>query len=324
MGGRLDYWRRIASVYLLGAPSAVTFWHEKPAVSEGVDMHSLGAYYMTFADKARYTGPRDEKGVIKLDYHGSIGVRYNPIAVAQYGLAHWNLFLKTKDHRHLTEATAQADWLVGNLEENEKGVPVWKHRFAWRYAQELKPGWYSGLAQGSGISLLSRIYTATKDEKYRAAAQRAFRAFVTNVKDGGVQVKDEEGNLWLEEYIVKPPTHILNGFLWTLWGVWDYWLLTGDKVAHDLFDRCIATLKTNLPRYDIGFWSLYDLSEQNLKMVASPFYHHLHVVQLGVTHILTSEEVFGLYAKRWSRYALNPLYFGLAVAYKAFFKIFYF
>ena len=42
---------------------------------------------------------------------------------------------------------------------------------------------------------------------------------------------DEHGNLWFEEYIVSPPTHILNGFMWAAWGVYDYFLATGDPTA---------------------------------------------------------------------------------------------
>ena len=37
-------------------------------------------------------------------------------------------------------------------------------------------------------------------------------------------------------------------------------------------------------------------------MVASPFYHQLHIVQLRVMHRLTSEEEFARVADRWESY----------------------
>ena len=65
--------------------------------------------------------------------------------------------------------------------------------------------------------------------------------------DNGVDENiDSNEDIWLEEYIVNPPTHILNGFIWGIWGVYDYWLLTNDKKIKNLFDNYINTIKNNL------------------------------------------------------------------------------
>ena len=98
-GARIRYLRRIAASYLGGGTSQLTFWHEKPAVNPAASYRSLGPYYMTFTDKARYEGPFDEQGVPLLDYHGDIGLRYNPIAIAQYGLAHYNRMASSSPSR---------------------------------------------------------------------------------------------------------------------------------------------------------------------------------------------------------------------------------
>ena len=84
------------------------------------------------------------------------------------------------------------------------------------------------------------------------------------------------------------------------------------------------TLDKNLPRYDAGFWSLYDLSRQALKMVASPFYHKLHIVQLKVMHILTGQPVFDSYAKKFAAYEQNWFFRNWALLCKIVFKVFYF
>lgn len=279
---------------------------------------------MTFADKANYNGPRDDGGIILLDYRGDIGLQHNPIAIAQYGLARLNLYLNSRREDDLNEAKRHGDWLVSNLKKNSKGVEIWPHDFSWRYRENLLPGWYSALAQGTGLSLLVRLYKATLDEKYLDTARRAYAALLAPVESGGVQFVDDSGDIWLEEYVVDPPTHILNGFLWTLWGVWDYYLLTREKSALELFEKCSKTIEKNLPRYDSGFWSLYDLSEGVLRMIASPFYHRLHIVQLQVTKKLASDPVFGEYAERWAGYEKNPIYRISALVYKIIFKIFYF
>lgn len=320
---RFQYFRRIFKVYLTPRKGYLSFWHEEPAVSEGITRDTLGPYYMTFADKTHYHGPRDSSGVILLDYFFDIGRQYNPLAIAQYGLGHFNLYLKTKHPAHLAEAHAQADWLVRNLEE-ERGMFVWKHHFRWHYKQYLAPGWYSAHSQGAGISLLARMYGETHDERYREAAVRAFKALDTDVQCGGVRVVDSRGDVWLEEYVVTPPTHILNGYIWGLWGVWDYYLLTNDSAGKRLWDRCVQTLIRNLPKYDAGFWSLYDLSRQRMRMVVSHFYHKLHIVQLQIMYILTKEKLFLEYRDRFAHYERGVLNRVCALIYKTVFKLLYF
>ena len=61
-------------------------------MNPAAQVNALGEYYMTFAEKAGYAGPHDDRGVPMLNYHGQIGVQYNPIAVAQWGLGNFNQF----------------------------------------------------------------------------------------------------------------------------------------------------------------------------------------------------------------------------------------
>lgn len=276
-----------------------------------------------FLYKANYPGPFDENGIPLLDYKGKIGKQYNPIAIAQYGLGHYNLY-KKMEIKNLEIAIKQANWLVDNLETNQQGVKVWMHHFDWEYRDKLKAPWYSALAQGSGISLLVRIFNEIKEEKYLQIVEEAFRSLLTTIDKGGVLYVDKNGYYWLEETIVNPPTHILNGFLWTLFGVWDYWLLTNDESAKNLFDRCIKTLKNNLKKYDTGFWSLYEQSGTKIKMLASPFYHSLHIVPLRILYKMTVEPIFKEYAEKWKKYKQNWFYRNLALIYKIIFKIFYY
>jgi D-glucuronyl C5-epimerase C-terminus. len=61
-----------------------------------------------------------------------------------------------------------------------------------------------------------------------------------------------------------------------------------------------------------------------MKMLASPFYHHLHIVQLQVMHRLTGDPLFADYARRWEAYRRDPFKHTLALAYKAVFKLLYY
>jgi len=321
---RLRYLQRVFSAYLLPGKSQLSFWHETSRANDRATFDKLGEYYMEFASKADYSGHYDAEGIPMLDYRGYIGLQYNPIAIAQYGLGNYNLFEQRGSEQRRSKFLAAADWLVSNLAQNLHGMWVWNHNFDWEYRNTLKAPWYSGLAQGQGISLLVRAHQATRDSKYEDAARRASESLSRFVDEGGVLFRDKRGDVWIEEYLVDPPTHILNGMIWALWGVHDYALATRERSAQELFDKVVRTLERNLPRYDAGFWSLYEQSGTRLKMVASLFYHRLHIVQLGIMHRLTGIDMFREYAERWKAYERSRLKRTAALAYKSAFKLCYY
>jgi heparosan-N-sulfate-glucuronate 5-epimerase len=322
---RLAYYRRVFSAYLLRSNSQLTFWHDRPEANLLARVDQLGEYYMTFSQKADYAGPFDSAGVPLLDYRGQIGMQYNPIAIAQYGLGNYNLLRHgTEPEARRKKMLAASDWLVTNLEQNSRGVWVWNHKFDWEYRDTLRAPWYSGLAQGQGISLLVRAHRETGESTYLEAAQRAFPSMLRSPEDGGVLCTDDRGDVWIEEYLVDPPTHILNGMIWASWGVYDYFLTTGDAKARDLFEAVLGTITNNISRYDLGFWSLYEQAGTRLKMIASPFYHRLHIVQLRILHQITRRPIFHEYAERWETYAQSRVRRVAALCYKSAFKLCYY
>jgi heparosan-N-sulfate-glucuronate 5-epimerase len=340
IASRLRYYRRILPAYLGSGASQLSFWHETPEINsqafdstDGDARESIsedrnspspgricrGPYYMLFREKADYAGPHDNDGIPLLDYRGAIGRQYNPIAIAQWGLANGNIFFSTRDESRRERTLKAANWLANNLEQNAHGLWVWNHHFDWEYRDTLRAPWYSGLAQGQGISLLLRAHAMSSDERYREAAERAFTPLTTQIADGGMLF--DEGDLWIEEYIVNPPTHILNGFIWALWGVFDYAVAPGNAQGRQLWDRGVRSLIANLPRYDTGFWSLYEQSGTRLKMLASPFYHRLHIIQLRVMAKLTGEATFTKFADRWQAYARSSVNRARALIEKSAFKL---
>lgn len=321
---RVNYYRRVFRAYLIPGESQLSFWHDAADLNLRASVNSLGEYYMNFPLKAEYSGPSDADGIPLLNYHGNIGLQYNPIAIAQWGLGNFNLYCKTRTSRTGRKFILASDWLCKNLQPNSFGVHVWDHHFDWEYRQKLQAPWYSGLAQGQGISLLVRAHAETGDAKYLRAAYLAFCSFLAGTESGGVTLKDDAGNVWFEEYVVDPATHILNGFIWAAWGVYDLFLATGSSEAVGLFAKAVATLRANLDRYDLGFWSLYELSGTLLPMIASPFYHRLHITQLRVMHRITQEHFFSDYADRWQNYAYSPFKRTRALCYKGAFKLCYY
>lgn len=69
------------------------------------------------------------------------------------------------------------------------------------------------------------------------------------------------GRAWFEEYPTTPGSFVLNGFLYSLLGLYDLASINrnGTNKSRQLYDEGMATLKEMLPLYDTGSGSIYDL-----------------------------------------------------------------
>jgi hypothetical protein len=177
----------------------------------------------------------------------------------------------------------------------------------------LAPGWSSALAQGQAGSVFVRAHLASGDDRYAELALLAVEPFLAGselVTDGPI----------LEEAPSDPPSHVLNGWMSALWGLWDVQLGLGDARARSLFDASVGCLRTALPSYDTGWWTLYSLYPHPLKDLAKPIYHRFHVTQLEVYHRLTGFADIGAARARWASYDRAPSR-GRAIAQKAAFAV---
>lgn len=321
---RLKYWRRIFSAYYGGGKSHLTFWHGTPEVNLDAEPGTLDQYWQRFHVKADYPGQYDGDGIPMLDYRGHVGLQYNPIAIAQYGLGNWNLWRATDDPDRRTRFLGVADWLVRNLEPNPAGLPVWNHHFDWEYRTPLSDPWYSCLSQGQGLSVLARAHDHTGEQRYLDALHAGFEVFTVPLHKGGVSYWDEDGYVWFEETVCDPPTHILNGFMWASWAMYDLALHPGIPEAQELWEGAVRTLKDTMHRFDIGYWSIYDEAGLGISNAASAFYHALHIVQLRIMHRLSGDDAFQEWADRWARYQADPLKQRRAWAHKSLFKLLYY
>ena len=170
------------------------------------------------------------------------------------------------------------------------------------------PGWRSAMGSGQAISLFCRVYSYTKQSKYLEAAVRALRLFNTPVSENGF-VSTVMGNLKMfEEYPSEPSLHVLNGFIFSLIGLYDLSRVEQDsKVAKGLFDVGIKTLLRILPMYDNGRGTFYDLRHVVLPGVepkrARWDYHAVHLGQLQLLKVITGESVIDQILTRWKGYA---------------------
>lgn len=224
---------------------------------------------------------------------------YNPVTISQFALKNYNLFTEGNDPERRDLFLKLSRKLLRMAERGVSGSWVWYYKIPIPF-YVVDPLWISGMAQGEALSVLLRAYLMTEEDSFIKVAKGAMRSFNLRIDEGGVASTFPDGSLVFEEIPSYPPSCILNGFIFALFGIYDYWRVTGDERVHCLFKEAVRSLKGNLFRYDTGYWSLYDLWQP--QRVASYQYHSLHIEQLQTLHRLSGEDQFRRFAEKMARY----------------------
>lgn len=257
------------------------------------DPDDLLAYYLNQSRRADYAGPFDSGGIPLYVYQGRAD--HLPVLIGFYALGNLERYRRDKAEPNLEAFLKVADWLTSS----QQADGTWRSNFSMpRFG--LKPGFPSAMVQGVAISCLVRGYKLSGKEVHLEAAEKALTPFHIDVRDGGV-TSHEHGRPFYEEYPLDPPHHVLNGFLYAMWGLHDLVRLNNNTEAKQLYDRGLATFTDWLPRYDTGYWSLYHIGGEG-RNPATIHYQRLHVDQLEVMHALTGNDLLAEYRDRWQGY----------------------
>lgn len=229
---------------------------------------------------------------------------YFPITIFQYGLGLYDLYLEKKDKNIFADFIKIADWAVKNLENNGMWDCMGKLHDQAHQTQ-------SSMCQSEGISVLLRAYKETKNKIYYEKAKLAVDFMLRNVEDGGTTLYIND-KIIFQEYVSKYNLSVLNGWIFSIFGLYDFTLVNNEKKYIDILNHTIETMCLELKKYDRKFWSNYDL--QNT--IASPAYHDLHIMQLRILYKLFNKKEFMIYADRWEKYQKNKIYKALAMVIK--------
>lgn len=190
-----------------------------------------------------------------------------PIQIFQHGLAAYDLYLLTKEKNYYETFMKSVNWAVDK--QNPNGS--WNN-FGYIYPNSP----YSSMAQGEATSLLVRAFIETHDVTFRNAADKAISFMLLSIDKGGTTsyIKDD---VFLHEFTHK--SVVLNGWLFSIFGLLDYYKLTKSTDIKAVLDNTVNTLSKNLHHFVINDWSYYNLDRS---IIASRFYHNLHKALLFV------------------------------------------
>lgn len=207
---------------------------------------------------------------------------------------------------HMAAFFAASDWLLRNQDERG-GWPIMVTRKLGEGFRALEPGWYSAMAQGQAMSTLVRAYLLTKDQAYLNAAIKAMGPYKVPSAQHGVKAVFMNRYDWYEEYPTTPSSFVLNGFIYSLLGLYDVTETAGERGAEaaQLFSRGMESLKAMLPLFDTGSGSIYDLRHFILGTapnLARWDYHTTHINQLQLLASIDNAPIFKDVVRRWKGY----------------------
>jgi D-glucuronyl C5-epimerase C-terminus len=278
------------------------FWQRRPRISTG----------------QRVTFPGE---LVLWQHFAGQGIQFHPLAnwgraaaVAEYCRKLGRKCVATQNSLRL-----RLDRLV-SLASRRAGFTTWEYFF---WFEGGRPPWTSGMSQGTAIQALavgSRVLKAPSPgpsgsgdypsggvapptrapaapkRRYLRVATDALGAFERRAP-AGVRVPADGGDHYLL-YSFAPRNRVLNGFLQSLIGLYDFAKLTGNRTARHLFRLGNRAASREAPRYDTGKWSRYN----NLGEISSGSYHALVTEFLIRLCQRTHSKVYCRLAARFARY----------------------
>ena len=183
--------------------------------------------YLGYADTQQYE--RDPS--LQLDADGEPLVSYdgvfyyNPVTTAEFALTQHGRYLQGDNTT--TPSSGPPTFLI--TLQDSRGALTFPFPYTYYLTGEvLQPGWTSGMAQGEALSVFSRAYALSQDERYLAAGRAALEFLLTPHASGGPL--DDMGSVdpglagyaTFDEYPSKVQYFTLNGFMITVLGLYDW------------------------------------------------------------------------------------------------------
>lgn len=260
-----------------------SIFHVNQGIGRCYSRNQILGYYNDLTEKVT----KDDPNILIPRYQVDTGKEiFFSIGVFQYGLAAYDLFLLTHDEVYKKKLMACADWALENQQEDGSWI-------TFAYKQPHAP--YSAMAQGEGISMLIRATIAIGETKYMDAIHKAKDFMLKPIGKGGTTEYQGENVIFYEA--TNSPV-ILNGWIFSLWGLFDYCKFVNDIETKEVLSKSLETLKKMLSIFDTKYWSKYDAG----KRICSPFYHRLHIAQLNVMYDIFGDDIYKNYAEKWERY----------------------
>lgn len=214
---------------------------------------------------------------------------FNPVLVIGQALIYLDSFIRTNNDRCFELLTVYSDKLL-NMANYQDGMLLFPYKFDFALHADpknmMRAPWYSGMAQGMALSYFSRMEEFT-------IAECIFDSFTSPE----ITHYDEDNYYWIDEYPNEPPTCTLNGFIYGIYGLYDYYRLANNKACLSYLLAAITTIKKYAELYRVpGQVSIYCLAHRIPCDKAGAKYHKVHIGQFRMLYKITGDSYFKEFA----------------------------
>ena len=235
----------------------------------------------------------DDQGVPLFEYEGEN--YYHPVYMSQFGFKQLDWFRSTGDSAYFFRAVSTASRLKQMAVSKDSSV-LFPNPFDFNVHslnhELMEAPWLSAMTQGQALSLFCWLHDLTGDSNYMIWAEKIYNSYY-RLKGSGhsdwVSCVDDNANIWMEEYPSDTPSFTLNGKIFAIIGLYDYYIATGDQEAKNILMAGITTIKNNVHRFrQENAPSLYCIKHQK----SYTGYHQTHINLLRTLHAMTQDPYF--------------------------------
>ncbi len=202
-------------------------------------------------------GPQDRQAIPMRPLGPGGSLVYNPTVLAQQGMRRLDTYVVTGNKHHLRQARKYAD----KLEQLSDGGKRRRWQPHWYDLSVHESGWVNSNSHGLTLSFLSRFHEISGSSERLEQAELLLAAFEQRPRNqrwfSDVTAK---GYIWFEHWPDGRNDHTLNAHLNALFGLYDYWRVTGDPLAEAYFLGGAKTVRDKLDRFrrkdDLSRYSL--------------------------------------------------------------------
>lgn len=200
---------------------------------------------LSYGDRVSFPGSR-----LVWEYYPGQGIELQWLAT--FGEAN-GYFLSGTENGPLRQVLEEA----AALATNRAGGIAWEYVFQFDGGH---PPWTSGLSQGTAIQAFARGASRLREPAFQKDAEAALGIFKTPPPVGVRVARTVNGQPAAEylEYSFASGERILNGYIQSLNGLYDFTKLTGSSAGGKLFEEGDAEARVQTPQYNTGAWSMYD------------------------------------------------------------------
>lgn len=226
----------------------------------------------------------------------------HPVAFAQYGMSALAKYQETGEKIWFDRAKRHAERLI-QIHTERDGAWFYPYLFNWSSTFSSYPApWWSGMAQGEALSLFVRMFEETGESKWRAAADHTWKSLTLPRSTTEPWARLVENKvLWTEEYAGRNgalPMKVLNGHIFALFGVYDYWKLTKSPEVQRYLDGAAESVLTVMPKIRVRGGVSYYCWQPGcfVPRWQHKTYHPIHSWQLDTLARLTDDQRFATWA----------------------------